>query len=60
MMPDPNPGTGPASTKPEILSDRLRHALTTEAARRALAERDITTVYRCSLRLASVNDRSRS
>lgn len=45
-MPDPNPWTGPASTKPEILSDRLRHALTTEAARRALAERDITTVYR--------------
>lgn len=45
-MPDPNPWTRSASTKPEILSDRLRPALTTEAARRALAERDITTVYR--------------
>jgi transcriptional regulator with XRE-family HTH domain len=32
--------------QPEILSDRLRRALTTKAARRALAERDITTVYR--------------
>lgn len=45
-MPDPTPPTRPASTEQDTLSDRLRQALTTKAARRALAERDITTVYR--------------
>src|SRR3954453_11440644 len=41
-MPDP---TTPAPTT-EALSDRLRRALTPKTARRALAERNITTVYR--------------
>jgi hypothetical protein len=45
-MPDPHPPTKPALSKHDPLSDRLRHALTTTTARRALAERDITTVYR--------------
>jgi transcriptional regulator with XRE-family HTH domain len=45
-MPDPNPPTRPAPSRQDALSDRLRHALATETARRALAERDITTVYR--------------
>ena len=45
-MPDPHPPTKPAPSKQDALRDRLLHALTTTAARRALAERDITTVYR--------------
>lgn len=45
-MAGPNPPARPAPTTQDTLSDRLRHALTTTAARRALAERDITTVYR--------------
>jgi transcriptional regulator with XRE-family HTH domain len=45
-MPNPTPPTRPAPSKQDPLSDRLLHALTTTAARRALAERDITTVYR--------------
>ncbi|MGH3972920.1 MAG: helix-turn-helix domain-containing protein [Pseudonocardiaceae bacterium] len=45
-MPDPHFSTRPAPGKQDTLSDRLRRALTTTAARRALAERDITTVYR--------------
>lgn len=45
-MPDLYPPTRPAPTGHDTLSERLRHALTTTAARRALAERDISTVYR--------------
>ncbi|MDQ2882678.1 MAG: helix-turn-helix domain-containing protein [Actinomycetota bacterium] len=45
-MPDLNPPTRPAPAKQDTLSDRLRHALTTKAARRALADRDIAAVYR--------------
>ena len=44
-MPDQHPATRPAPTT-DPLSDRLRHALTTTVGRRALAERDIPTVYR--------------
>jgi len=44
-MPHPHPPTRPARTT-DTVSDRLRRSLTTKAARRALAERDITTVYR--------------
>jgi transcriptional regulator with XRE-family HTH domain len=45
-MLDPHPPTQPAPSKHDPLSDRLRHVLTTTTARRALAERDIATVYR--------------
>src|ERR687893_2085844 len=45
-MPDPYPPTRPTPSNQDILSDRIRHVLTTTVARRALAERDITTVYR--------------
>lgn len=45
-MPDPNPSARPALKRQDALSDRLRHVLATETARRALAERDINTVYR--------------
>ncbi|MCA1705546.1 MAG: helix-turn-helix domain-containing protein, partial [Actinobacteria bacterium] len=45
-MPDSHPPTRPTSSNQDILSDRIRHVLTTTAARRALTERDITTVYR--------------
>jgi len=44
-MPDPHPWTTPAPTT-ETHSDRLRRALTTKTACGALAERNITTVYR--------------
>lgn len=45
-MPDPHPLPRPVPSKQDDLDDRLRGALTTTAARRALAERDIPTVYR--------------
>ena len=45
-MSDPYPPTRPTPSNQDILSDRIRHVLTTTAARRALAERDITSVYR--------------
>src|SRR5689334_12033827 len=44
-MPEPNLPTPPAATE-HTVSDRLHQTLTTTAARRALAERDINTVYR--------------
>lgn len=45
-MPELSPPTRPAPTKQDTLSDRLHHALMTEAARRALAQRDIAAIYR--------------
>ncbi len=45
-MPDPTRPTRPAPSKRNTLSDQLCHALTTEAARPPLAERDVTPLYR--------------
>lgn len=45
-MSDRNTPRGPAPREKDTLSVRHRQRLATEAARRALAQRDITTVYR--------------